>query len=117
MNARRLIVSRRRARAIVTAKNGRPKVFSWTQRSVRTGSIATEMSFPWHVRFPPVNDQRTDIAGGPVRAQSQPLTTCYRNELRSNLAQTDLPPARDAIVDREYLARAVSSNEFVQGFR
>jgi hypothetical protein len=35
---------------------------------VRWGSIATEMRFPRHVRFPPVSDQIADIAGGPFCA-------------------------------------------------
>jgi hypothetical protein len=35
---------------------------------IRSGSIATEIGFPWHVRFPPVSDRTADIAGGPFRA-------------------------------------------------
>jgi hypothetical protein len=42
--------------------------FSRCIRNVRSGSIATEMRCPRHVRFPPNSDQIADITLGPFGA-------------------------------------------------
>jgi hypothetical protein len=41
------------------------------RRNDRFGSIATEIGFPRHVRFPPVSDRTADIEGGPGRANKR----------------------------------------------